>query len=97
MLEGFCFADFFFAFFSRGHTLQVFHLCLVPMLLSFLIFVVSLRVCLSACSFFVGKMETCRVKPRGKKGKKKQRSRILQAYENKISYTPEDGHVGRNM
>jgi hypothetical protein len=29
--------------------------------------------------------------------KKKQRSRILQAYENKISYTPEDGNVGRNM
>jgi hypothetical protein len=33
-----------------------------------------------------------------KKGsKKKQRSRILQAYENKIYYTLEDGHVGRNM
>jgi hypothetical protein len=28
---------------------------------------------------------------------KKQRSRILEAYENKIYYTPEDGHVGRNM
>jgi hypothetical protein len=26
-----------------------------------------------------------------------QRIRILQAYENKISYTPEDGHVGQNM
>jgi hypothetical protein len=25
-----------------------------------------------------------------KKGTKKERSRILQAYENKISYTPED-------
>jgi hypothetical protein len=32
-----------------------------------------------------------------KKGRKKQRRRILQAYENKISYTFEDGHVGRNM
>jgi hypothetical protein len=30
-------------------------------------------------------------------GKKKEWSRILQAYENKIAYTPEDGHVGRNM
>jgi hypothetical protein len=29
-----------------------------------------------------------------KEQKKKQRSRILQAYENKISYTLEDGHVG---
>jgi hypothetical protein len=29
--------------------------------------------------------------------KKKQRSRILQAYGNKISYAPKDGHVGRNM
>jgi hypothetical protein len=29
-----------------------------------------------------------------KKAEKKQRSRILQAYENKISYTPEDGQVG---
>jgi hypothetical protein len=27
------------AFFSRGHTLHVFHLCFVPMLFSFLIFV----------------------------------------------------------
>jgi hypothetical protein len=32
-----------------------------------------------------------------KKEKKKQQIRILQAYENKISYTPEYGHVGRNM
>jgi hypothetical protein len=32
-----------------------------------------------------------------KRQEKKQGSRILQAYENKISYTPEDGHVGRNM
>jgi hypothetical protein len=29
--------------------------------------------------------------------KKKQGSRILQTYENIISYTPKDGHVGRNM
>jgi hypothetical protein len=29
--------------------------------------------------------------------KEKQGSRILQAYENKISYTLEDGHVSRNM
>jgi hypothetical protein len=29
-----------------------------------------------------------------KKSRKKQRSRILQAYENKTSYTLEDGHVG---
>jgi hypothetical protein len=26
-----------------------------------------------------------------------EKSRILQAYDNKISYTFEDGHVGRNM
>jgi hypothetical protein len=34
-----------------------------------------------------------------KKGmaEKKQRSRILQAYENKIYYTLENGHVVRNM
>jgi hypothetical protein len=31
------------------------------------------------------------------KSQKKQRSRILQTHEYKISYTPEDGHVGRNM
>jgi hypothetical protein len=42
-------------------------------------------------------METCRVGPRVKKGAKTQRSRFLQAYEIKISYTLEDGHVGRNM
>jgi hypothetical protein len=29
--------------------------------------------------------------------KKKQPKRILQAYENETSYTPEHGHVGRNM
>jgi hypothetical protein len=40
-------------FFSRGHTLHVFHLCFVAVLFSFVIFVVSLHVCLSACSFFV--------------------------------------------
>jgi hypothetical protein len=28
---------------------------------------------------------------------KNQQSRFLQEYESKISYTPEDGHVGRNM
>jgi hypothetical protein len=49
MLQGFCFA----AFFSCGHTLYVFPLCFVPVLFSFIIFVVSLHVCLSACSFFV--------------------------------------------
>jgi hypothetical protein len=32
-----------------------------------------------------------------KKAEKKHRSRILQAYENKTSYTLEDGHVGRNI
>jgi hypothetical protein len=32
-----------------------------------------------------------------KDSENQQRSRILQAYENKISYTLEDGHVGRNM
>jgi hypothetical protein len=32
-----------------------------------------------------------------KKAEKKQRSIMLQAYENKIFYTLEDGHVGRNM
>jgi hypothetical protein len=32
-----------------------------------------------------------------KKAGKKQRSRVFQAYDNKLSYTLEDGHVGRNM
>jgi hypothetical protein len=32
----------FVAFFSRGHTPHVFHLCFVPVLFSFVIFVVSL-------------------------------------------------------
>jgi hypothetical protein len=48
MLEGFCFA----AFFSRAHTLHV-SICVFSVLFSFAIFDVSLRVCLSACSFFV--------------------------------------------
>jgi hypothetical protein len=39
------------AFFSRGHTLHFFHLCFVPVLFSFVIFVASLRVCLSASDF----------------------------------------------
>jgi hypothetical protein len=34
---------------------------------------------------------TCR------KIQQKQRSRFLQEYKSKTSYTPEDGHVGRNM
>jgi hypothetical protein len=59
----------------------------------------------SACSFKKynerkqrnKQMQTCSVCPRKKREKEKQQSRILQAYENKISYTPEDGHVGRNM
>jgi hypothetical protein len=29
--------------------------------------------------------------------KKKQRNRLIQAYEIKVSHTPKDGHVGRNM
>jgi hypothetical protein len=32
-----------------------------------------------------------------KKEKKNDSSKFLQAYEIKISYTLEDGHVGRNM
>jgi hypothetical protein len=32
-----------------------------------------------------------------KKRHQKQRSRFLQEYKSKTSYTPEDGHVGRNM
>jgi hypothetical protein len=32
-----------------------------------------------------------------KKIKQKQRSRFLQEYKSKTSYTPEDGHIGRNM
>jgi hypothetical protein len=39
----------FFLPFSRGQTLHVFHLCFVHVLSSFVIFVVSLSVCLSAC------------------------------------------------
>jgi hypothetical protein len=54
-----------------------------------------------ACSFITeenrgkntnGNMQCDHIKK--KRQKKKQRSRILQAYENKIPYTPEDGHVG---
>jgi hypothetical protein len=55
MLDGFCFAVFFFLpffgslpFFSRGHTLHDFQFCFFCAVL-FVIFVVSLRVCLSAC------------------------------------------------
>jgi hypothetical protein len=44
---------FFLLSFSRGHTLHVFHLCFVLVLFPFVIFVLSLRLCLSACSFFV--------------------------------------------
>jgi hypothetical protein len=43
---------FFLPFFPRGHTLRV-SICVFSVLFSFDIFVVSLRVCLSACSFFV--------------------------------------------
>jgi hypothetical protein len=32
-----------------------------------------------------------------KRRQQKQRSRFLQEYKSKTSYTPEDGHVGRNM
>jgi hypothetical protein len=32
-----------------------------------------------------------------KKGQQKQRGRFLQEYKIETSYTPEDGHVGRNM
>jgi hypothetical protein len=32
-----------------------------------------------------------------KKGQQKQQSKFLQEYKSKTSYTPEDGHVGRNM
>jgi hypothetical protein len=52
MLEGFCFAASFLSLFSRGHTLHV-SICVFPVLFSFVVFVVSLRVCLSACFFFV--------------------------------------------
>jgi membrane protein implicated in regulation of membrane protease activity len=45
MLEGFCLAVFLLPFFSRGYTLHVFHLCFVPVLFSFVIFVVSLHMC----------------------------------------------------
>jgi Tfp pilus assembly protein PilN len=32
-----------------------------------------------------------------KKGQQKQQSRFLQEYKSRTSYTPDDGHVGRNM
>jgi predicted solute-binding protein len=32
-----------------------------------------------------------------KKRQQKQRSKFLQEYKSKTSYTPEDAHVGRNM
>jgi hypothetical protein len=32
-----------------------------------------------------------------KKRQQKQRSRFFQEYKSRTSYTPEDGHVGRNM
>jgi hypothetical protein len=51
MLEGFCFAAFF-CFFSHGDTLHV-SICVFSVLFSFVIFVVFLHVCLSACFFFV--------------------------------------------
>jgi hypothetical protein len=45
MNNGFCFTAFLVrCLFLHGHTLQVFHLCFVPVLFSFIIFVVSLRV-----------------------------------------------------
>jgi hypothetical protein len=51
LFKGFCFAVCFFPplilpFFSRGHTLHVFHLCFVPVLFSFVIFVLS---CVCVC------------------------------------------------
>jgi hypothetical protein len=41
--------------------------------------------------FIVHSVTTC------KKRQQEQRSRFLQEYKSKTSYTPEDGHVGRNM
>jgi hypothetical protein len=46
LLEGFCFGAPFAFLFSRGQTLHV-SICFFPLLFSFVIFVVSLRVCLS--------------------------------------------------
>jgi hypothetical protein len=37
-------------------------------------------------------METCK-----KRQQKQQQSRFLQEYTSKTPYTPEDGHVDRNM
>jgi hypothetical protein len=47
-------------FFPRGHTLHVFRLCFVPVLFSFVIFVVSLRVCL-VCLIFLCCLFVCPV------------------------------------
>jgi hypothetical protein len=59
MSEGFRFAAFllFFYIFSRGHARRV-SICVFPVLFPFVNFVVSFRVCLSACSFFVAENST---------------------------------------
>jgi hypothetical protein len=66
MLEGFCFPAFF-CLFLRDHILHVFHLCFVPVLFSFVIFV-SLRVCLSPYSFFVVSLFCSTFRSRSKVG-----------------------------
>jgi hypothetical protein len=43
------------------------------------------------------KWKTCRVLPREKKGQKTSEADSFRHMKIKISYTPADGHVGRNM
>jgi hypothetical protein len=64
----------------------VFFCCVFSLVLWFLC------ACLPAClACRKTQMKTC------KKGQQKQRSRFLQEYKSKTSYTPEDGHVDRNI
>jgi hypothetical protein len=70
MPEGICFAGLL-PFFLRGHTQHV-SICVFPMLFSFVNFVVSLRVCLSACFFFKGKHAECDHVKKGTKKAEKQ-------------------------
>jgi hypothetical protein len=86
---------FFLSFFSRGHTLHV-SICFLYLLQADKH---TRKETTKITKENRGKNTTGNMqsKTTWKKKAEKQRSRILQAYENKISYTPEDGHVGRNI
>jgi predicted membrane protein len=84
-------------FFTWSHILRVFHLGFFPVLFSFVIFVVlSLRMCLSACSFFVAQHRTDKQQRKSKKTKIKKENSTEKTQVKNTHITEQKSSISNN-